>query len=133
MAVAVIVDTPGGNSQIYDQLIPGLFPDGKLLEGWQVHIAGPTENGWRIVNVVPSREQFEAFAREQLNPATQTSRRGNTAVDILSRTQADSELTERGSAVRRVARLGLAESGLVPLGTSESRWAAAISSPPHLK
>jgi hypothetical protein len=59
------------DARIYEQLIPGLFPDGKLPEGWQVHIAGPTENGWRIVNVVPSREQFEAFAREQLNPATQ--------------------------------------------------------------
>jgi hypothetical protein len=34
-----------------------------------VHIAGPSENGWRIVNVVPSQEQFEAFAREQLIPA----------------------------------------------------------------
>ena len=28
-------------------------------DGWQVHIAGPSENGWRIVNVVPSQEQFE--------------------------------------------------------------------------
>jgi hypothetical protein len=35
------------------------------------HIAGPSEIGWRIINVVPSREQFEAFAREQLFPAVQ--------------------------------------------------------------
>jgi hypothetical protein len=36
-----------------------------------VHLAGPTENGWRVVNVVPSQEEFEAFAREQLLPAAQ--------------------------------------------------------------
>jgi hypothetical protein len=34
-----------------------------------MHVAGPTETGCRIVNVVPSQEQFAAFAREQLGPA----------------------------------------------------------------
>jgi hypothetical protein len=71
MAAAVIVDIPGGNQQIYEQLTAKLFPEGRLPDGWQVHIAGPTENGWRIVNVVPSQEQFEVFAREQLIPAVQ--------------------------------------------------------------
>ena len=68
---AVIVDIPRGNQQFYDQIIPTLFPDGKLPEGWQVHIAGPTETSWRIVNVVPSREQFETFSRERLGPILQ--------------------------------------------------------------
>jgi hypothetical protein len=69
MTVAVIVDVPGGNKQLYEQL--RLFPDGKLPEGWLMHLAGPTETGWRVVNIVPSQEQFEAFAREQLTPAAQ--------------------------------------------------------------
>jgi hypothetical protein len=68
---AVIVDIPRGNQQFYDQVIPTLFPDGKLPDGWRVHIAGPTETGWRIVNVVPSQEEFEAFSREQLGPILQ--------------------------------------------------------------
>ena len=42
-----------------------------LPEGWEVHLAGPTADGWRIINVVPSQEQFEAFAREKLIPAVQ--------------------------------------------------------------
>ena len=45
--------------------------DGKLPEGWLMHLAGPTESGWRVINVVPSQEQFEVFAREQLIPAVQ--------------------------------------------------------------
>jgi hypothetical protein len=66
MAVAVIVDIPGGNEQVYEQLIAKLFPPGKLPEGWLVHLAGPTADGWRIVNVVPSQEHFEEFARDEL-------------------------------------------------------------------
>jgi hypothetical protein len=31
-----------------------------------MHLAGPTENGWRVVNVVPSQQESEDFAREQL-------------------------------------------------------------------
>ena len=71
MAVAVIIAVPGGNQEIYEQLTAKLFPEGKLPEGWLVHLAGPGENGWRLVNVVPSQEQFEVFAREQLIPAVQ--------------------------------------------------------------
>ena len=70
MPVAVIVDLPGGTEQGYEQVTATLFPKGKLPEGWMVHVAGPTESGWRVVNVVPSQEQFEAFARETLLPAT---------------------------------------------------------------
>ena len=71
MAVAVILDIPGGTEQLYEQVVREVFPEGKLPEGWLLHIAGPTESGWRVVNVVPSREQFEAFAREELLPAMQ--------------------------------------------------------------
>jgi hypothetical protein len=71
MAVAVIVDIPGGNEQVYEQLTAKLFPPGKLPEGWLVHLAGPTADGWRIVNVVPSQEHFEDFARDHLIPAVQ--------------------------------------------------------------
>ena len=57
MAVAVIIDFPDGNAQKYEQVTGKLFPEGKLPEGWQVHIAGPAGNGWQVVNVVRSQEQ----------------------------------------------------------------------------
>ncbi len=71
MAAAVTIDIAGGTPPQYEQVIAEVFPEGKLPEGWLMHVAGPTENGWRVVNVVQSREQFEAFARERLLPATQ--------------------------------------------------------------
>ena len=67
MPVAVIVDVPGGNQQLYEQL--RLFPEGKLPEGRLMRLAGPAESRWRVVNIEPSQEQFEDFARDQLEPA----------------------------------------------------------------
>jgi len=71
MAVGVILTVPGGNQQQYEQIAAAIFSDGKLSEGWAIHIAGPTEGGWRVINVVPSREEFEAFAQEKLVPAAE--------------------------------------------------------------
>ena len=71
MAVTVTIDIRGGTAPLYEQVIAEVFPEGKLPDGWLMHVAGPTEDGWRVVNVVQSQEQFEAFARERLLPATQ--------------------------------------------------------------
>lgn len=57
-----------------------MFPDGNLPDGWLLHLAGPTEDGWRAINVVQSRDQFDAFARDQLLPAVQEA--GNTRPHI---------------------------------------------------
>ena len=38
MPVAVTIDIPGGNEQFYEQMVAKLFLDGKLPEGWLVHL-----------------------------------------------------------------------------------------------
>jgi hypothetical protein len=70
MAVAVLVEIPGGTKHQYEQVASQIFRDGTLPEGWLVHVAGPAEGGWRVVNVVQSQEEFEQFARETILPAT---------------------------------------------------------------
>jgi hypothetical protein len=82
MAVAVVVDIPGGNAEAYGQIIATAFPGDELPEGWTLHVAGPTENGWRIVNVVPSQEQFELFARQRLRPGLQQVGEGDVTPEI---------------------------------------------------
>jgi hypothetical protein len=69
MVVAVTVDIPGGTEEHYEQMMDRAFPGGTHPEGWLVHISGPTENGWRVLNVAASQEQFEVFVRELLLPA----------------------------------------------------------------
>ena len=69
MAVGVIVEVRGGTREQYEEIAATLFPDGRLPDGWVVHIAGPIDGGWRVINVVHSREEFEVFTRDQLVPA----------------------------------------------------------------
>jgi hypothetical protein len=71
MAVGVMITVRGGSQQQYDRIAAAVFPGGELPDGWAIHIAGPTESGWRVINVVPSQEEFETFAREKLIPAAQ--------------------------------------------------------------
>jgi hypothetical protein len=71
MAVGVILTVPGGSQQQNDQIAAAVLSDGTLPEGWVVHVVGPAEGGWCVINVVPSQEEFEAFAREKLIPTAQ--------------------------------------------------------------
>jgi hypothetical protein len=69
MAVVIVNNIEGGNQDFYDQVNPKVMPDGKLPAGCQVHIAGPVENGWRVITVWDSDEQFQQFRDEKLIPA----------------------------------------------------------------
>ena len=72
MAVAVLIEVPGGTREQYEAVLEKLGLAGKNA-GWPagalVHLAGPTEGGWRTVDVWESREAFEQFERERLQPA----------------------------------------------------------------
>jgi hypothetical protein len=68
MAVVIVNDIEGGSQDLYDQVNPKVMGDG-LPDGCQVHIAGPTENGWRVITVWDSDEQFQQFRDEKLLPA----------------------------------------------------------------
>jgi len=71
MAVVVVNEVDGGNQESYETVNPKAMPDGKLPEGCQLHIAGPTGNGWRVITVWDSDEAFQQFRNETLIPAMQ--------------------------------------------------------------
>lgn len=73
MAVVIVNDIEGGSQDFYDQVNPKAMPDGNLPAGCQVHIAGPTENGWRVITVWDSDERFQQFRNETLLPALRES------------------------------------------------------------
>ncbi|HUQ62837.1 MAG TPA: hypothetical protein VM121_03685 [Acidimicrobiales bacterium] len=68
MAVVMVHDSPGGTAEQYEQIVARLT-DGKglnSLSDWPVegilsHVAGPTDNGWRVVDVWESEEAFQRF------------------------------------------------------------------------
>jgi hypothetical protein len=71
VAVVIVNDIEGGNQELYDNVNPRVMEGGQLPEGCQVHIAGPTDTGWRVITVWDSDEQFQQFRNEKLIPAMQ--------------------------------------------------------------
>jgi hypothetical protein len=69
MAVVVVNEIEGGNQDFYEQVNPKVMPEGQLPDGCKLHIAGPVENGWRVITVWDSDEQFQQFREEKLIPA----------------------------------------------------------------
>lgn len=69
MAVVVVNEIEGGSQDFYDKVNPKVMPGGQLPDGCQVHIAGPIENGWRVITVWDSDERFQEFRNETLIPA----------------------------------------------------------------
>ena len=69
MAVVIVNDIPQGSQDFYDQVTPKVMPDNRLPDGCQVHIAGPSGGGWRVITVWDSEEQFQQFREETLIPA----------------------------------------------------------------
>jgi hypothetical protein len=68
MAVVVVNEIEGGSEDFYEQVNPKVMPGGSLPEGCQVHIAGPVQNGWRVITVWDSEDQFQQFREEKLIP-----------------------------------------------------------------
>jgi hypothetical protein len=69
MTVVVVNEIPQGDQTVYDEVSVRVLPEGQLPEGCQVHIAGPSNFGWRVITVWDSVEQFEQFRSEKLIPA----------------------------------------------------------------
>lgn len=71
MAVVIVNEIEGGNQELYDRVNSRVMPDAELPHGCELHIAGPYENGWRVITVWESDERFQQFRNETLIPAMQ--------------------------------------------------------------
>jgi len=71
MAVAVEMNFRGTLDQ-YDQVIQkmGLIQGGPMPDGGISHWVAKTDDGFRVVDVWESREQYDRFAQEQIGPLT---------------------------------------------------------------
>ena len=77
MAILMIHDAPGGTQEQYEEVGARLAQSGAFdsLSDWQTdgilsHAAGPTDDGWRVVDVWESEEAFQRFG-EKIGPVLQ--------------------------------------------------------------
>jgi hypothetical protein len=68
MPIAHIIDMPGASVRDYEQAFSAIHPDGAWPAGQLDHIAGPTADGFRVIDVWESAEAFERFERDVLEP-----------------------------------------------------------------
>ena len=68
MAILMIHEAPGGTQEQYEQVAARLAAGGSFdsVDDWPVsgllfHAAGPTDDGWRVVDVWESEEAFQNF------------------------------------------------------------------------
>jgi len=69
MAVAYLMQFAGVTPEQYDAVMQELNLGSKPPKGALLHMAGPSEDGWRVVDVWESQEIFDAFAATKLGPA----------------------------------------------------------------
>ncbi len=71
MAIAALIEFPGGTTQQYDAIIKDLNLGGKLAPGGIYHVAGVSDGTLRVVDVWESQQVFDKFAKERLGPIMQ--------------------------------------------------------------
>jgi heme-degrading monooxygenase HmoA len=64
MPFGVMQDMPGVSEDEYRLVEKHLGPD--RPPGLIAHVSGPTEQGWRVINVWDSEEAFQRFRSERL-------------------------------------------------------------------
>jgi hypothetical protein len=69
VSVVVSAVAPGFNAETYEAVTGRAMPGDQLPDGCKLHIAGPVEQGWRVITVWESREAFDRFREEKLLPA----------------------------------------------------------------
>jgi hypothetical protein len=69
MSYVVVHQFPGGTQSQYEASVAAVHPaDGGLPPGQLSHIAGPSADGWTIVAIHDSKENWETFRDEVLMP-----------------------------------------------------------------
>jgi hypothetical protein len=69
MAFAIVHTFPGGTEEQYRATLAAVHPtDGTLPNGQLFHFAGPSADGWMVVAIHESRENWEDFRDSSLLP-----------------------------------------------------------------
>ncbi|MDO8613022.1 MAG: hypothetical protein Q7R32_09405 [Dehalococcoidia bacterium] len=71
MAIGLVFNGVGVTQAQYEQVLHEVTPDNKVAPGMLSHVAGPTADGWRVVEVWESQEALDRFFQEKLGAALQ--------------------------------------------------------------
>ncbi len=99
MAVALVLDFPGGTQEQYNEVVERMQLGGRMAPGGQIHVAGRHAGGWRVIDVWESIQQFERFRDEQIIPHVQAVGLAAPQVRVV---EVDDEMPDDGRSPRFV-------------------------------
>jgi hypothetical protein len=67
MPVLVVVEIQGGSDELDEALTAAWDLTSSPPEGNRLRLSGPMVDGWRVISLWDSRQQFERFLRERLH------------------------------------------------------------------
>jgi hypothetical protein len=65
--VLVVIEVPGGSSELDDVLSESWHLADSPPEGNYLRLAGPMDGGWRVVSLWDSKAQFDTFLTDRLH------------------------------------------------------------------
>ena len=71
MALGQIFDGLGVTQAQYEQVLHEVAPGNRPPPGMLYHAAGPTPDGWRVIEIWESQEAADRFFRDKLGAALQ--------------------------------------------------------------
>ena len=74
MAIVVVFQADGVTEAQYEQARQEVAPDNKPPEGMLYHVAAPTANGFRVVEVWESQAAVDKFFQDKLGKALQNAK-----------------------------------------------------------
>jgi hypothetical protein len=83
MAVALILDFPGGGRAQYDSVVAKMDLGGRMPDGGMFHAAGAYAHGWRVVDVWQDLATFERFRDAKIVPLADAAGMGVPNVDVI--------------------------------------------------
>ena len=83
MAVALILDFPGGTRAQYDRVVEKMDLHERMPDGGMFHAAGSYEGGWRVIDVWEKLAEFERFRDAKIIPLAQAEGLQPPTVDVV--------------------------------------------------
>ncbi len=69
MAVGLRIKFAGGTQEQYDAVNEQMNVAGDPPEGLIFHAAGPIDDGWGVIDFWESRDRFDSFLADRIQPA----------------------------------------------------------------
>jgi hypothetical protein len=82
LPVLVVIEVPGGSSELDDALTEAWGIERSPPEGNLLRMVGPMDGGWRVVSLWETRQQFETFLSERLHLSLQDAGAGQPIVNF---------------------------------------------------